>query len=160
MDHKQASFNFAISHIFMFEGGYVNDPLDKGGETKYGISKRQYPHLDIKNLTKEDAGKIYYRDYFEKIYNKNRSIWFNAYMFEGSILHPAVIRNFIKDRPIADPYSLEEYRQIMDLCKVRLRHYRNIVERNFSQIRFLYGWCSRALWIFIEIEKQRHDNYL
>lgn len=48
------------------EGGYVDDKRDPGGETKYGISKRSYPDLDIANLTKEDARDIYARDYWRK----------------------------------------------------------------------------------------------
>ena len=46
------------------EGGYVNDPNDPGGETKYGISKRSYPSVDIRNLTKEQAKSIYFRDFW------------------------------------------------------------------------------------------------
>lgn len=46
------------------DDGYVNDPNDPGGETKYGISKRAYPHLDIKNLTLADALNLYYTDYW------------------------------------------------------------------------------------------------
>ncbi|MEQ9566685.1 MAG: glycosyl hydrolase 108 family protein, partial [Pseudomonadales bacterium] len=36
-------------------------------ETKYGISKRSYPHLDIKNLTVEEAKAIYLKDFWEKL---------------------------------------------------------------------------------------------
>ena len=54
------AFEFVIGH----EGGYVSDPHDPGGETKYGISKRSYPNLDIKNLTLEQAKDIYFRDYW------------------------------------------------------------------------------------------------
>ena len=57
-------FEKAVIHVLNFEGGYVDNPLDKGGETKYGISKRAYPSIDIKNLTKETATEIYYRDYW------------------------------------------------------------------------------------------------
>lgn len=46
------------------DDGYVNDPNDPGGETKYGISKKAYPKLDIKELTLEDALAIYHRDYW------------------------------------------------------------------------------------------------
>lgn len=46
------------------DDGYVNDPHDPGGETKYGISKKSYPKLDIRNLTLGDALDIYYRDYW------------------------------------------------------------------------------------------------
>ena len=35
-----AYFERAIDKTLAWEGGYVNDPKDPGGETKYGISKR------------------------------------------------------------------------------------------------------------------------
>jgi len=60
--------NKAIAFIIKNnEGGYVNDPNDPGGETKYGISKRAYPTLDIKNLTLDKAVQIYRRDYLSKL---------------------------------------------------------------------------------------------
>jgi lysozyme family protein len=55
-------FDKLISH----EGGYVNDQRDPGGETKYGISKRSYPQVDIKALTLEAAKEIYKRDYWDR----------------------------------------------------------------------------------------------
>jgi lysozyme family protein len=58
-------FEEAIEEVLKYEGGYVNDPTDPGGETKYGIAKRFYPDLDIKNLTKEQAKEIYYKDYWK-----------------------------------------------------------------------------------------------
>lgn len=45
------------------EGGYANNPKDPGKETKWGISKRSYPKVDIKNLTKDEALNIYNRDF-------------------------------------------------------------------------------------------------
>jgi lysozyme family protein len=54
-----------ISIILNNEGGYVNHPNDPGGETKYGISKRAFPHLDIKNLTKDQAIDIYHKKYWQ-----------------------------------------------------------------------------------------------
>ena len=56
----------AINTTLEFEGGYVNDPNDAGGETKYGISKKAYPDVDIKNLTIEQARDIYKRDYWDR----------------------------------------------------------------------------------------------
>lgn len=46
------------------EGGYVNDPRDPGGETKYGVSKRSYPGEDIANLTLDRAKALYARDFW------------------------------------------------------------------------------------------------
>jgi len=61
------SFIEAMRVIFKNEGGYSNNPLDPGGETKFGISKRAYPNVDIKNLTLDSAAVIYKRDYWDKI---------------------------------------------------------------------------------------------
>lgn len=58
------NFDEAFSRVIGHEGGYVNHKADPGGETKFGISKRQYPHLDIKNLTQSEAKAIYKRDYW------------------------------------------------------------------------------------------------
>lgn len=59
-------WNKAFEMVIGNEGGYVNNPNDKGGETKYGISKKQYPHVDIPNLTLEQARDIYYKDYWTR----------------------------------------------------------------------------------------------
>ncbi len=60
------NFGLAIGFVFKWEGGYCNHPSDPGGETNYGISKRSYPELDIKNMTKAQAREIYKRDYWDK----------------------------------------------------------------------------------------------
>jgi lysozyme family protein len=59
-----SNFDKAMGRILGIEGGYVNDPEDPGGETKYGISKRHYPNLDIKNLTRDQALALYLRDFW------------------------------------------------------------------------------------------------
>lgn len=62
-----AFFASAIDRVLGNEGGYVNDPNDPGGETKWGISKRSYPHLDIAGLTRAEAIAIYLRDFWQRI---------------------------------------------------------------------------------------------
>lgn len=56
----------AFALLMENEGGYINDPRDPGGETKFGICKKSYPNEDIKNLTYERARDIYHRDYWLK----------------------------------------------------------------------------------------------
>ena len=58
-------FETAIDVVLEHEGGYSNDPHDPGGETNWGISKRAYPNVDIKNLSRAEAIAIYRRDYWE-----------------------------------------------------------------------------------------------
>ncbi len=59
------TFDEAFTALLGHEGGYVNHPDDPGGETNWGISKRSYPAVDIKNLTRDQAKAIYLRDFWE-----------------------------------------------------------------------------------------------
>ena len=62
-----SNFDWCIQFILEEEGGYVNNPRDPGGETKYGISKRQYPYIEIQKLTEENAKELYRLDYWVPI---------------------------------------------------------------------------------------------
>ena len=54
----ELSWDDVFDRLIGHEGEYSNDPNDPGGETKWGISKRAYPNLDIKNLTRDGAKTI------------------------------------------------------------------------------------------------------
>jgi lysozyme family protein len=58
------TFDEAFARTISHEGGYTAGKGDLGGETKFGISHRAYPTLDIPSLTLEDARAIYLRDYW------------------------------------------------------------------------------------------------
>ncbi len=71
------SFNAALAFVQRWEGGWVDDPHDPGGVTKWGITIRTLlangldmnndgivNRKDIIDMTPEQAGKIYYRDYW------------------------------------------------------------------------------------------------
>lgn len=60
------AYNFMAPHEYTHTNFLSKDPNDPGGVTKYGISKRAYPDLDIENLTKEEAKYLTWRDYWEK----------------------------------------------------------------------------------------------
>lgn len=66
MEEEAKRFARAVETVLRHEGGYSNDPLDQGGETRFGISRRSYPSLDIKALTRAQAEEIYYRDWWAR----------------------------------------------------------------------------------------------
>ena len=57
----------AIEFVLAYEGGWVCDINDPGGETNFGISKKAYPNEDIKAMTAERAKEIYKKDYWDLI---------------------------------------------------------------------------------------------
>lgn len=89
------NFEFALSQTLHFEGGYSNDPDDRGGETNYGIThfdvdrayrKGVISHNNTANLTVDEAKSIY-RDFYwdvsklDLIQNKHIA----AEMFDTSV---------------------------------------------------------------------------
>ncbi len=62
------NFDLAFDRLLGSEGGYVDDPSDPGGETNWGISKRAYPGVNVKALTRADAKLIYRQDFWNRIH--------------------------------------------------------------------------------------------
>jgi len=60
------NFDSAFDALISHEGGLVNNPNDKGGLTKYGISQRSYPTLDIAALTLPEVRRLYKRDFWDR----------------------------------------------------------------------------------------------
>ena len=60
-----ALFVQAVTRVLANEGGYASLANDPGGETNFGISQREYPNLSIRDLTREGAVAIYFRDFWK-----------------------------------------------------------------------------------------------
>lgn len=74
-------FDTAFTRLVGNEGGYVNDPRDPGGETKFGISKRSYHDVNIATLTVDGAKAIYYRDFWKPLADAHPAIKFQVFDF-------------------------------------------------------------------------------
>ena len=59
-------FETAVDFILSVEAGLVNDPSDPGGLTKFGISQRAYPDVNIRDLTLDGAKTLYRKDYWNR----------------------------------------------------------------------------------------------
>jgi lysozyme family protein len=46
------------------EGGYSSNPADSGGATRFGISARAHPGVDIATLTRDAAVNIYWSEWW------------------------------------------------------------------------------------------------
>tara|TARA_R100000152_G_C6733529_1_gene157935 strand:- start:125 stop:610 length:486 start_codon:yes stop_codon:yes gene_type:complete len=153
------TFEEIIEKVLAHEGGYVNDPNDRGGETKYGITKKFYPDVDIKNLTIDQAKHIYHTDYWrrgkcDEIPSKLRHIYFDMLVNFGKRGAVKVLQKAAnaknKDKIDVDgglgPATLKA---IQNLELERVRAYRvlrfaNLVIKKPEQERFWFGWFRRA----------------
>jgi lysozyme family protein len=80
-----SNFDDAFEALIGHEGGYVNDSRDPGGETKFGVSKRSYPAVDIKALTLDGAKAIYKRDFWDKVRGDELPMPVAFNLFDGAV---------------------------------------------------------------------------
>ena len=156
----KTTFDEIIEIVLDHEGGYVNDPDDAGGETKYGFAKRWYPDVDIKNLTKEQAKKIYHKDYRrrgkgDEVPPQLRHIYFDMCVNFGrsgavKVLQQAANSKNINKIEVDGGIGPNTLNAIQNISLDRVRAYRvlrfaNIVIDKPNQEKFWLGWFRRAL---------------
>jgi lysozyme family protein len=165
VDNKEsrAKFERAIKRVLEFEGEYSNDSQDAGGETKYGISKRSYPNLDIRNLTVDGAKLIYYRDFWEpQLYGDFESVELAEKVFDLAVnvgtnkahllLQRALraVGNPVREDGVLGKITLVAVNSansgelLAALRSEAAGYYRSIVTKNASQNKFINGWLKRA----------------
>jgi lysozyme family protein len=153
----------AFEYLMYHEGGYVNDKKDAGGETHYGISKRSYPNLDIKNLTRDQAKQIYFCDFWtkakcEQVNDDNLAIKFfdlcvNTGISQAIKLIQRALRSagqtvaedgIIGSATLAAVNKADPTDLLAALKSESAGYYRLIANANPSQQRFIEGWLNRA----------------
>lgn len=84
MSDKSSDFIRAVNIIFRLEG-YDELHTDPGGLTKWGISKRANPDLDIASLTREQAQEVYYERYWLAVDAYKFSWPLNLHLFDAAV---------------------------------------------------------------------------
>lgn len=166
-----ANIDKIIPHILKWEGGnkYTNDPIDRGGATKYGITLNtlQSNHYDInhdgkvnvedvKALQLEDFKKILKRQYWDKwkadmINNQSVAnllvdwLWGSG---KWGIIIPQRLLGVPADGVVGmnTINALNSANQRIIYNKVwqaRKEFYEKIVKNNPSQSKWLKGWINR-----------------
>ena len=136
-------FDKAVKFVLKWEGGYSNDPNDPGGETKYGISKRSYPELDISKLTLKQAKKIYYQNYWLKTGCDTLPFPFDIVVFDTAV-------NMGRRRAIE---FLNTYNDWRDYLLKRLYTY-----SKFKQAKLYFrGWANRTLDLYEYIKEESKE---
>lgn len=164
------AFYHALSFVLAREGGYVNDPTDKGGETNLGISDKRdgvsdgltdvdgdgKPDTRIKDLTKEQAGQIYYRDYWYPAYCTDWPDGISLFMFDAAVQHGAkkaiqLLQEAVgvSADGIVGPKTTKavigaDAELLLNRCFLRRsRYYASIIKSNPVQGKYLNGWFNR-----------------
>lgn len=95
----QSLFDKVFAIVVGTEGGFSDDPKDPGNwtgghvgrgdlkGTKFGVSAASYPDIDIRNLTLDEAQRIYLDDYWDKLRVPLTAPPFALIMFDAAVNH-------------------------------------------------------------------------
>lgn len=163
INYKKELFEDIVKDTLNSEGGYSKCESDPGGETKYGISKRSYPDLDIENLSLDEAKKIYYLDFWIKFKcyklkdKKMAAKFFDLCVNMGGYRATKLLqrslcsfgKNVISDGVIGEETinavnSVNNLGLVESLVREAKNFYVDIVEQNPKLKIFLSGWLKRA----------------
>ncbi|HNP80149.1 MAG TPA: glycosyl hydrolase 108 family protein [Nitrospira sp.] len=161
-----AEFEQAVQVVLSLEGGLSQHPADRGGVTKYGISQRSHPDLDIAALTEADAKALYRGEYWHPLFDRitdqaKASKIFDLCVNLGTTGGITLLQRAInQERGVRGhvdvdgrfgaqtlmAVNLMPVRQFLRAVRARqVRHYVNIVLEDASQLAFLDGWINRAV---------------
>lgn len=165
-----------IDLIIEAEGGYVNDPNDRGGATKYGITQATLnmvtdsaggKRMKVRDLSLAMARSIYRDRYIAPCVTWNDAVtllifdWGVNSGIATSIKGLQRILGVSEDGIIGSitNKAIRKYASI-DMLVARIvdaRHcfYAGIVSRNPSQARFILGWARRVSKLLHVIEDER-----
>lgn len=128
-----SSLDTVLGFIFKKEGGY--NANDGNGPVNFGINQAANPDINVKNLTKEGAAKIYKERYWDKIGGENLSPGV-ALMAMDAAVNQGV--------PFANRILRESGGDINKMADLRAAHYRSLVENEPARYgRYAKTWASR-----------------
>lgn len=134
------SLDTALAFSLHWEGGatITEDPSDPGGLTKYGISKRAHPTVDIRNLTEADAKAIYQTDYWDKAGCGELGEPLDMLVFDAAV-NVGVSRAvnwLLQSRNTALPEQT--------FMGLRETYYKALAQQKPAMAKYLKGWLNRC----------------
>lgn len=152
-----STFDRAIKYVLKHEGGLVNDKADPGGLTNRGITERDYPHLDIVNLTEAETIDIYRKDYWRPVYDEMTDKDAACKIFDMAVnmghrqAHRLLQRAVgVRDDGVFGNETLKAANECPDLvqalCTQQAEFYHKLVIKRPVMLKFLRGWLTRANW--------------
>lgn len=157
-----ANFDQAVIKTIAREGGsrFTETPGDAGGATKFGISKRAYPQLDIANLTEQQAKDIYRVDYWNAVHGDDIAAQVVAEnLFDTAVnmgtsraiklaqmaLGIQPVDGTLGQQTLQALNNTDSDRFIADYTLAKIARYVSLCNNNRSQSKFLLGWLNRAM---------------
>jgi len=128
----------AFDLVIKFEGDLSNDSADPGGLTRWGISQRAYPTLNIRTLTIAEAMGIYKKDYWDACGCDDIEYPLDIIIFDSAVNCGVGTAQKIQ----AKATSWQDY------LFMRIKYYADIAGARANFQKFLRGWVNRTILLW------------
>jgi lysozyme family protein len=130
-------FDKCVDIVIRLEGGDLLTS-DAGGVTKYGISSKAHPALDVRSLTLEQAKDIYRTEYWNAC-----GAEFLTWPMSLAVFDCAVNQGVSVAVDIAN-----DALDVSEVIVMRMARYSKLVENRKDLRQYFRGWISRLvkLW--------------
>ena len=138
------NFTRAIEFTLQWEGeGGKADPGDPGGLTKWGISQRAHPNVDVASLTREQAVQIYHDEYWVFMGCDGFDFPLDAVVFDTAVnLGPARVKAWLLDTRLWQEILLRRIKHYVGLAQER-SYFRGILYGLLRRCMSLYDLCNQ-----------------
>jgi len=166
-----SNFEKALNEVLKDEGGYVKDPLDNGGETFKGISRRYFPKwegwdiVDVNHFDErlDDLVSKFYKHYFWDTLKLDdvqspfiAEMLFNVGINQGKKVVTKKVQRIlgvsvdgiIGPKTISALNSVDEGKFVFQFILETIDLYVHIVNTHTNQRKFLLGWLNRAMRLY------------
>lgn len=157
-----SNFDKSLNYAFRSEGGYVDDPKDRGGATNLGVTfkvlqayrGRPITKEDVKRLTKAEAGEIYRKQYWDAVKADDLPSGVDYFLFDFAINSgPAravislqrVLR--VKQDGILGLLTLDKLKEldVIDVIDKLWEERLRFLKQTHGWARFGKGWNKRVV---------------
>lgn len=154
-----------LNRVLKHEGGFVNDPLDSGGITNLGVTKRVWEEFvghpvsesDMRNLTVDKVSKLYKQKYWDRVSADKLPKGVDYVVFDfavnaGTGRATKMLQSTVGSTPdgiignqtMARINSFDVKDLIEKYSNARTKFYQDIVVARPNQSRFINGWLRRT----------------
>ncbi len=156
-----ANFDPAVTKTLKNEGGakITEDPNDRGGLTKFGISQRAFPDVDIRALTEAKARGLYKSNYWDKVQGDaiaNQAIaenLFDTAVNMGAVTTTRLVQMALEisvdgafgSNTLKAINSANAELFLANFTLAKVARYAHLCNRDKTQNKYLLGWINRAL---------------
>jgi lysozyme family protein len=159
----------ALPLILIFEGGFTDDPKDRGGRTNKGITQRVYDKYrqlktlslsDVAAIADDEVRDIYFNEFWlpsqcDKMPDKIATVVFDSSVNNGQTRSiktlqraiGATVDGIIGKETLSKIQTIDSLAMAHDFLTTKENYYRAIVQNDPTQQKFLKGWLRRVSFV-------------